>query len=121
MDHYKQGLDTPLNITNQAAMGVWWGQLNSPKWRVMLVLIFNCVNDLGRQLTDVGVYQLMGKAEITNEKDIQTYFFKDVTITETQASALFTDPIYGLNNQENFARWGSAFNPGHDKTKSLIF
>jgi hypothetical protein len=56
MDHHKQGLDTPLNITNQAAMGVWWGQLNSDKWRFMLVLIYNVVNDLGRQLTEVGVY-----------------------------------------------------------------
>ena len=82
MDHHKQGMDTPLNITNQAAMGVWWGQLNSPKWRFMLVLIYNVVNDLGRQLTEAGVYQLIGTTELTSAKDLQTYFFKDVVITD---------------------------------------
>ena len=121
MDHTKQGLDTPLNITNQAAMNVWYGQLNSEKWKFMINLIYNVVNDLGRQLTNVGVYKLMAETKLTNEKDIMTYFFIERPISEAQSTALFTDPIYGLNNLDNFVRWGGAFSPGYDIAKSLVF
>lgn len=121
MDHFGKGLDTPLNITNQAAMGVWWGQLNQEKWKFMINLIFRVVNDMGRQLTDISVYRQISKKELTKAEDIMTNFFVDVTISESQATALFTDQIYGLSNIDIFARWGSAFNPGFDIAKSLVF
>lgn len=41
-------VDYPLTIVNQAAAGVWWGQMNADKWRFVLTLIYNVVNDLGR-------------------------------------------------------------------------
>jgi hypothetical protein len=121
MDHFKQGLDTPLNITNQAAMSVWYGQLNQEKWKFMINLIYKVVNDLGRELTNLGVYKSIAKFEITSGQDIMNSFFISETITESQANALFTDPIYGLNNLDNFGRWGGAFNPSNDLTKSLVF
>ena len=77
-------------------MGVWWAQLNQPKWKIMLNLIHITIQDLGRQLTDRGVYQLLGKAELKNATSLQTYFFVDVAVTSIQAEALFIDPIYGL-------------------------
>ena len=49
------------------------------------------------------------------------YFFIDETITVAQANALYTDLLYGLNNVDNLARWGGAFSPGYDATKSLAF
>jgi len=33
-------------------MGVWWGQMNADSWRFIIVLIYNVVNDMGRQLTE---------------------------------------------------------------------
>ena len=48
MDTTKQGVDTPLKLVNQAAMGVWYAQMTTAKWRFMVVLLFNVVNDLGR-------------------------------------------------------------------------
>lgn len=38
-------------------MGVWYGQLYADKWRFFIVLLYNTVNDLGRQLTEAAVYQ----------------------------------------------------------------
>jgi hypothetical protein len=51
-----EGLNSTLKVVNQAAFGVWWGQINSEKWRFMLLLLFNVVNDLGRQLGETGAY-----------------------------------------------------------------
>jgi len=62
----KYDVDTPLKLVNQAAMGVWYAQLNTEKWRFMVILLFNVVNDLGRQLTEQGVFSLMNTGELAN-------------------------------------------------------
>jgi hypothetical protein len=49
------GIDVQLDVVNQAALGVWWAQLNAPKWRYAIILLYNVVNDLGRQLTNTGI------------------------------------------------------------------
>jgi hypothetical protein len=54
MDQTGDGINQKLKVVNQAAFGVWWGQMQSEKWRVMIVLLFNVVNDLGRQLAETG-------------------------------------------------------------------
>ena len=52
MDQTGNGKDEPLTIINQAAMWVWYGNLNPDKWRILIVLLYKLVNDLGRKLTE---------------------------------------------------------------------
>jgi hypothetical protein len=80
-DGQADGLNTPLRVVNQAAFGVWWGQMNSDKWRFMLLLIFNVVNDLGRQLAETGAYTEMVGSELKNSTGLNDYFFKENPLT----------------------------------------
>jgi len=48
MDQTGYGKDEPLTIINQAAMRVWYGNLNPDKWKILIVLLYWLVNDLGR-------------------------------------------------------------------------
>ena len=43
----------------------------------MLLLIFNVVNDLGRQLAETGAYTEMIGSELGNSTGLNNYFFKD--------------------------------------------
>ena len=43
----------------------------------MLLLIFNVVNDLGRQLAETGAYTEMIGSELNNNTGLNDYFFKE--------------------------------------------
>lgn len=120
MDQTAQGIDTPLKIVNQAAYGVWYGQLQADKWRFILVLIYSAVNDLGRQLCEFATYTLLQTGELKVETGINSFLFQTNKLSLAAQTAVFTDAIYGLNNVDNYAKWG-ALNPGADDTKMLLF
>jgi hypothetical protein len=86
----------------------------------MLVLIYNVVNDLGRQLTEVAAYTLISTGELKTEDGINGFLFVDNKVVSSLQTALFTDAIYGLNNVNNYGKWG-ALNPDADKQKQLLF
>jgi hypothetical protein len=60
---------------NQAGLGVWWGQNNSPKWRVMITLIYSLVLDgLGFQVQETAVFAQMLGTEFKSESKINSEF-----------------------------------------------
>jgi len=113
------GIDMKLKLPNQAAFGVWAGQLWADKWRFMMVLIFNMVNDLGRQLTDVGAFTQMQGGEFKTVDGIDSYLFIINPVPTTTRDAMFNDPVYGLNNLDNYGKWGSIV-PGADPIKRKL-
>lgn len=113
MDSSHLGVDTPLKLVNQAAIGVWWGQLNADKWRFILILLYNVVNDLGRQLSEVGTYTSMQQSEFAAETSLNDYLFKVNPLSTDAQTKMFHDKIYGLYNLDNFGKWG-ALNPNAD-------
>ena len=38
-------VDEKMDVVNPAAFGVWWELLNRDKWKIMIELIFQSVND----------------------------------------------------------------------------
>jgi len=86
----------------------------------MLVLIFNVVNDLGRQLSEVAAYTLIQTGELKIESGVNTFLFAGNNVDPDVQTALYTDGIYGLNNVNNYGKWG-ALNPGANKQKQLLF
>ena len=100
-------IDTPMWVSNQAAYGVWYQQNNTPKWRVYLTLIYSIVNNgLGYTFVDTGVYQMM--SEVYKDADaINRLLLEGDTTTLPQAVAIFEDPYYGLNDFNNYKKWGS--------------
>lgn len=77
MDKTAQGINTKLRVANQAAFGVWWGQLQSDKWRVAIVLLYSVVNDLGRQLAETATMQLIHDGEFKNSSsNLNIFLFK---------------------------------------------
>lgn len=84
MDHTGQGVDTPLKVANQAAFGVWYGQMTADKWRFVLVLIFNVVNDLGRQLSQVATYSLIQGGELATIGGLNTFLFASNPLSAAQ-------------------------------------
>lgn len=95
--------------------------MHADKWRFVIVLLFQTVNDLGRQLADVGTQQLLGLdgGDLSTKDGYNTYLLKKYPLNTTEATNLFNDPIYGFNNIDNFGRW-AGFQPGAPPQKKLI-
>ena len=94
--------------------------MNADKWRFILILLYNVVNDLGRQLSQVGTYTTMQSGEFATETSLNDYLFKNSPLSTDDQTKMFHDKIYGLYNLDNFAKWG-ALNPGGDNQKALLF
>jgi len=44
-DDGKRNVDEKMDVVNPATFGVWWELLNRDKWKIMMELIFQSVND----------------------------------------------------------------------------
>ena len=73
----------------------------------MLVLIFNVVNDLGRQLGQTGAYTLMQGGELATSAGLNNLIFIKNPLSTAQEAALFNDKIYGLGNPDHWTKWSS--------------
>ena len=85
-----------------------------------MVLLYNVVNDLGRQLTEVAVYTLIQGGELKDETGLNSYLFTSTPLTAAVQTAIFQDQIYGFYNLDNFAKW-NPINPGADPQKKRLF
>jgi hypothetical protein len=70
---------------------VWYGQLYADKWRFLMVLLYNVVNDLGRQLTEVAVYTLIQGGELKDETGLNSYLFTSTPLSAAVQTAIFQD------------------------------
>ena len=100
-------IDTKMYQVNQAGLGVWWGQNFSPKWRVMITLMYSLVLDgLGIQVQETAVFAQMLGTEFKTESKINSEFVANNPISNPAVvTALYTDPFYGLDNDENYFQW----------------
>jgi len=72
-------MTAPLTVVNQAAMTVWWGQLNKEPWKRMMNLIYSTVNSTGRILNDQNFYEFLYLGDfgpLYNEENFCRSFFQ---------------------------------------------
>ena len=89
----------------------------------MIILLYNVVNDLGRQLTEQGVFTLIndpGTGELKDAASAAQYLFDDNPVTAAQKDAIFNDAVYGLSNVANLGKWNIGLNSGNQQ-KELSF
>lgn len=116
-----QDIDTPLKFVNQAAMGVWWGQNNAPKWRVYVTLLWSVIVDgLGTQVADQAIFEQI-QTRFKSEADINKHFVVVNKIEDPAiVTALYTDANYGLNNADNYYNWNKFVIPAGSETDESV-
>eukprot|EP00347_Sterkiella_histriomuscorum_P022889 403336776 len=105
VEYQDPDIDTQIWQINQAALGLWFAATQPPPFRLALNLLYSVVTDgLGRQVVQTAGWTAMFALASTTS-GIKTDLFPGAGITDAQATAMLTDPYFGLNNLNNYIRW----------------
>lgn len=99
-------IDTPMWFVNQGGIGAWWGSKNADPWKSYMPLLYNLVNvALGQGVQDTWTFVAMQSNYFATAADIGTNLMPSSTPSQAVLDVMFSDPYYGLQDPNNYARW----------------
>lgn len=112
-------LDTPGHFVNQGALSYWHTLTKSrPKWEEYIELLHRVlVDDLRDKTIDLVTYRVISKEKLDKSEQINVLLMPQHPVSPELATAMFTDPNYGLGNARNFPEWGAFI---HEKGNNAL-